>query len=145
LAMVVVGGGIGVCMPTILVTVQNASPRRDVGSATGALLFLRSMGGAFGTTVVGAALSLAFSMKMQAAGFPGINFGALREGGALAALGPAAQATGQAALTSGFRIAFAVQLVLFVAALVLSLGLKDLPLRATAASSAEEQPAALGH
>ncbi len=145
LAMVVVGGGIGVCMPTILVTVQNASPRRDVGSATGALLFLRSMGGAFGATAVGAALSLEFAMKMQAAGFPGINFGALREGGALTALGAAAQASGQAALTSGFRLAFTVQLVLFVGAVVLALGLRDLPLRATAAGAAEEQPAALGH
>ena len=144
-AMMLVGGGIGVCMPTVLVTVQNAAPRRDVGTATGALLFLRSMGGAFGTTMVGAALSLQFGARMQAAGISGIDFGALREGGALAALGPAAQAAGQAALASGFRLAFSVLLVVFLMALVIAFGLKDRPLRATAASAAEEQPAALGH
>ena len=145
LAMMVVGCGIGVCMPTVLVTVQNAAPRRDVGTATGALLFLRSMGGAFGTTLVGAVLALQFGARMQAAGIAGIDFGALREGGALAALGPAAQAAGQAALASGFRLAFAVLTAVYVVAVVIAFGLKDQPLRATAASAAEEQPVALGH
>jgi MFS family permease len=145
LAMVVVGCGIGVCMPTVLVTVQNAAPRQDVGTATGALLFLRSMGGAFGTTLVGAVLALRFGAQMQAAGIAGVDFGALKEGGALAALGPAAQAAGQTALASGFRLAFAVLLVVFLIAVVIAFGLRDQPLRATAASVAEEQPAALGH
>jgi EmrB/QacA subfamily drug resistance transporter len=144
-AMMVVGCGIGVCMPTILVTVQNAAPRRDVGTATGALLFLRSMGGAFGTTLVGAVLALQFGARMQASGIPGVDFGALQKGGALAAMGPAAEAAGQAALASGFRLAFAVLLVVYVAAVVIAFGLKDQPLRATAASGGEEQPAALGH
>jgi EmrB/QacA subfamily drug resistance transporter len=144
-AMMVVGGGIGVCMPTVLVTVQNAAPRRDVGTATGALLFLRSMGGAFGTTLVGAVLALQFGAQMRAHGVSGIDFGALREGGALAALGQAAQEAGQAALASGFRLAFGVLTVIYLAAVVIAFGLKDQPLRATAASGGEEQPVALGH
>ena len=142
-AMVVVGAGIGVCLPTVLVMVQNAAPGRDVGTATGALLFLRSMGGAFGTTLVGAVLTLQFAARMRAAGVEGVDFGALREGGALAALGPAAQAAGQAALASGFRLAFVAMLVLFLGAVALALGLRDLPLRATSGTAAE--PAALGH
>jgi EmrB/QacA subfamily drug resistance transporter len=145
IAMVVVGGGIGVCMPTILVTVQNSAPRRDVGTATGALLFLRSMGGAFGTTLVGAVLALTFGAQMQAAGISGVDFGALKEGGTLSTMGPAAQALGQTALASGFRLAFAALLVAFLIAVVVALGLRDRPLRATAASVGEEQPAALGH
>ena len=144
-AMMVVGGGIGVCMPTVLVMVQNAAPRQDVGAATGALLFLRSMGGAFGTTIVGAVLSLAFATRMQAAGYVGIDLGALRQGGALSSMGPAAQAVGQAALAAGFRMSFAVLLVAYVVAVVVAFGLRDQPLRATAASVGEEQPAALGH
>jgi MFS family permease len=144
-SMVVVGAGIGVCLPTVLVMVQNAAPRRDVGTATGALLFLRSMGGAFGTTMVGAVLALQFAARMRTLGVTGVDFGVLRQGGALAALGPAAQAAGQSALASGFRLAFLVLLVLYVGAMVLAAGLRDLPLRATAAGADEEQPAALGH
>jgi EmrB/QacA subfamily drug resistance transporter len=144
MAMAVVGVGIGVCMPTILVMVQNAAPRRDIGTATGALLFLRSMGGAVGTTLVGAVLTLQFAARMAASGLPGAtDLGALREGGMLAALGPAAQATGTLALASGFRLAFGVLLVLFAAGVVVALGLRDIPLRTVAGSTPE--PATLGH
>ena len=143
-AMAVVGLGIGVCLPTILVMVQNAAPRRDIGTATGALLFLRSMGGAVGTTLVGAVLTLQFAAQMAASGLPAAaDFGALREGGSLAALGPAAQAAGTLALASGFRLAFGVLLALFVAALVVAFGLRDIPLRTVSASTPE--PATLGH
>jgi len=50
----ILGISVGVIMPTSLVATQNAAERRDVGVATGMLLFLRSMGGAFGSTLVGA-------------------------------------------------------------------------------------------
>ena len=143
-SMIVVGCGIGVCLPTVLVMVQNAAPRRDVGTATGALLFLRSMGGAVGTTLVGAVLALQFAGRMHSLGIPGVDFGALREGGALAAMGPAAQAAGQAALASGFRLAFAVLLALYIGGIVVAFGLRDLALR-TSVAAEDEQPAALGH
>jgi hypothetical protein len=143
-AMAVVGMGIGVCLPTILVMVQNAAPRRDVGTATGALLFLRSMGGAVGTTLVGAVLTLQFAARMAASGIPGAtDLGALRQGGTLAALGPAAQAAGALALESGFRLAFGALLVLFALGVVVALGLRDIPLRTVAGSTPE--PAPLGH
>ncbi len=143
-AMAVVGMGIGVCLPTILVMVQNAAPRRDVGTATGTLLFLRSMGGAVGTTLVGAVLTLQFAARMAAAGLPGsADFGALRHGGTLAALGPAAQAAGTQALASGFHLAFVALLALSAAGVVLALGLRDIPLRTVAGSAPEA--ATLGH
>jgi EmrB/QacA subfamily drug resistance transporter len=50
---IILGIGIGMCMPTAIVVVQNTVEKRDVGSATGALLLLRSMGGAFGSTIAG--------------------------------------------------------------------------------------------
>jgi len=53
-----IGIGLGLCGPTSMIIVQNAAERRDIGAATGALLFLRSMGGAFGSTMVGALLML---------------------------------------------------------------------------------------
>lgn len=145
MAMAVVGIGIGVCMPNVLVMVQNAAERRDVGTATGALLFLRSMGGAFGSTMVGALLTGTFTARLADAGFPGAaDLGAMQKGGALAQLGPAAEAAGQAALGAGFQFAFGACLALFLLALIVALGLRDLPLR-TVSATAPQEPAAMGH
>jgi EmrB/QacA subfamily drug resistance transporter len=51
------GAGLGFTMQTIIVAVQNDVDRRDLGSATSAVTFFRSMGGAFGTAIFGAVLS----------------------------------------------------------------------------------------
>ncbi len=53
------GLGIGAVMPTTLVAAQNAAAGRDIGAATGTLLLLRAMGGAFGATIAGAMLVIA--------------------------------------------------------------------------------------
>ncbi len=145
-AMALVGIGIGVCMPSVLVMVQNAAERRDVGTATGALLFLRSMGGAFGSTMVGALLTGAYSAHLVHAGFPqaAADLSAVKPGGLLAAIGPAAQAAGVAALSSGFHLAFQVTLGMIVLAAIIAIGLRDIPLR-TVSAGAPEEPAALGH
>jgi EmrB/QacA subfamily drug resistance transporter len=55
----VFGLGIGTVMPTSLVAAQNQAGRRDMGAATGTLLLLRAMGGAFGATMAGAFLAIA--------------------------------------------------------------------------------------
>ena len=145
LPMMVVGVGIGVCLPNVLVMVQNAAERRDVGTATGALLFLRSLGGAFGTTLVGALLTGAFTWRLAAAGYPGLtDISALKPGGRLAGLGPAAHAAGIAALTTGFRLAFAACLALSVVAVAVAFGLRDIPLRGVS-GAAPEEAAAIGH
>ena len=145
-AMAFTGIGLGVCMPNTMVMVQNAAERRDVGTATGALLFLRSMGGAFGSTIVGALLTGTYALRVAAAGFPQAadDLAAIKPGGLLSAVGPSAQAAGVAALSAGFRYAFATLLLLSVAAFVIALGLRDIPLR-TVAAGAPEEPAALGH
>ena len=139
--MTVVGLGIGVSLPNVLVMVQNAAERRDVGTATGALLFLRSMGGAFGTTLVGALLTGTFAVRLGQAGYPGsMDLGAMQPGGTLAILGPAAMAAARTALAGSFRMAFGACLAATLVALVLALGLRDIPLR-----SAAPKEAALGH
>jgi EmrB/QacA subfamily drug resistance transporter len=51
------GGGLGFTMQTIVVAVQNAVDMRDMGVATSAVTFTRSLGGAVGTTVFGALLN----------------------------------------------------------------------------------------
>jgi MFS family permease len=145
LAMGTVGAGIGVCMPNILIMVQNSAERRDVGTATGALLFLRSLGGAFGTTLVGALLTVEFARRLMVAGVTTpVDLGSMGDSSALAAMGPAMAAAARTALASGFRLAFGACLVATLAALALSMTVKDLPLRTTAGSD-PDAPSAMGH
>ena len=121
----VLGTGTGVTMPTVLMQVQNAAERRDVGAATGSLLFLRSMGGAFGSTVAGSLLTMRFNAGLQAAGLPAADLGALRGGAAAGA--NVVQA--RAALGAGFQLAFAACLVLLLVAIVIAAGMRDMQLR----------------
>jgi EmrB/QacA subfamily drug resistance transporter len=57
LYMVVLGLGLGMVMQVLVLAVQNAVDPRDLGVATGAATFLRSMGGAFGVALLGTVLS----------------------------------------------------------------------------------------
>ena len=142
LYMMIVGMGIGVCMPASLVVVQNAAERRDVGAATGTLLFLRSMGGAFGSTLVGALLAGQYARKLQVLGVARpIDLGTLRgpHGGGLT-FDAATRALSSTALGSGFDIAFLACAGLAFVALLITFGMRDLPLQ-----SSEERPGALGH
>ena len=136
--MTVVGMGIGICMPSILVTVQNAAEQRDVGAATGALLLLRSMGGAFGSTVAGALLLLRFNAALAGAGVhQQLDIGAVAQGsGALRALGPGVHAVALAGMSSGFRLTFWTCAVLMLAGVLVTLSSRDLPLRTSPASQA---------
>ena len=144
-AMAIEGFAIGITLPNIMVMVQNAAERRDVGTATGAMLFLRSLGGAFGSTMVGALLTGVFAARVAAGGYPaGADLGALKPGGTLFALGPVAEAAGRTALSAGFSMAFGACLLLFVVAVVIAAGLRDIPLR-TVSGSAPDEPGTLGH
>ena len=55
--MVVVGAGMGLIIQVMVIAVQNAVEHRDLGTATGAETFMRSIGGAFGVAVSGAILT----------------------------------------------------------------------------------------
>jgi hypothetical protein len=49
----VIGAGIGTAFPLVVVCVQNAVGPAHLGVATGALTFLRSLGGAMGVSILG--------------------------------------------------------------------------------------------
>jgi EmrB/QacA subfamily drug resistance transporter len=51
--MAVVGLGIGLVMQVLVLAVQNSVPPEDLGTATSATSFFRSMGGAFGVAIFG--------------------------------------------------------------------------------------------
>lgn len=57
LYMVVLGFGLGLVMQVLVIAVQNAVSMQDLGVATSATTFFRSLGGAFGTALFGAVLS----------------------------------------------------------------------------------------
>jgi Na+/melibiose symporter-like transporter len=143
---VVLGFGIGMVMPSSLVCVQNAADLRDIGAATGCILFLRSMGGAFGSTLVGALLASGFAARLAEIGITAhIDLGDVRQShGALAGVAPAMLPHVQAALAGAFHLAFLACAVAMLAAVIVALGMRDLPLRTSSANEPPE-PAALAH
>lgn len=56
-AIVVMGIGMGMVIHVFMLATQNAVPYRDLGTATSAVTFFRSMGGALGVSVFGSILS----------------------------------------------------------------------------------------
>ena len=57
LMMFVVGTGLGLVMQVLVLAVQNGVDYKDLGTATSLSNFFRSMGGAFGTAILGAILT----------------------------------------------------------------------------------------
>ncbi len=143
----VLGGALGLVMPSSLVTVQNASERRDIGAATGCLLFLRSMGGAFGSTMVGALLASGFASHLAAIGITAhISLGDIRQhGGALADVPAAMIPQVHIALADAFHLAFLACAVVMAVAVVIAVGMRDLPLRSVMTREPVGEPAPLAH
>ncbi len=140
---VIMGAGIGMCMPTAIVVVQNAVEQRDMGTATGALLLLRSIGGAGGSTVAGSLLTLRFRQAEHAAHLHHlIDFGALSTGAPL--LDQLSRRTHDIirdGLSSGFTLAYLVAAMLLISAILVVMRLRDIALR----SSPEPEGPAIGH
>ncbi|WP_433128635.1 MDR family MFS transporter [Micromonospora sp. CA-240977] len=55
--MVVIGIGLGLCMQSLILAVQNAVSIRDLGAGTSSATFFRSLGGSFGVAILGTVLS----------------------------------------------------------------------------------------
>lgn len=53
----IIGGGLGLCMQTIVIALQNAVEFKDLGIATSSNTFFRTLGGAFGTAIFGTIFS----------------------------------------------------------------------------------------
>ncbi len=54
LYVVVLGAGMGMTMQIMVLATQNAVPTAQIGTGTAAIIFFRSLGGAFGTSLFGA-------------------------------------------------------------------------------------------
>jgi EmrB/QacA subfamily drug resistance transporter len=63
--MAVLGFGIGLVMQILVLVVQNAAPREDLGSATAANNYFRQIGGTVGSGIVGAAFTSRLTGKIS--------------------------------------------------------------------------------
>lgn len=79
LIMVLMGAGLGLCMQTLVLAIQNDVPPKDMGVGTASAMFMRSIGGTVGTAVF---LSILFGVvptriadARAAAGLPTIPAG----------------------------------------------------------------------
>lgn len=63
--MVVLGVGVGMLMQNLVLAAQNDVPASELGAATSVLSFFRSLGGAIGTSALGAVLSHRVASEME--------------------------------------------------------------------------------
>src|SRR5262245_53744482 len=65
--LVLIGAGLGLSLLTLLIAVQQAVPRTQLGTATSLNQFSRSIGGALGVALMGAFLTAGLSTQLHAA------------------------------------------------------------------------------
>jgi EmrB/QacA subfamily drug resistance transporter len=88
--MVIAGIGIGAMMQVFVISVQNAVPRRHIGSATALTQFARQMGATIGVTVIGAIVNHGLPGGVSDSGGIGIHkLPAHERAGLAAAIHPA--------------------------------------------------------
>lgn len=63
--MAVLGVGMGLVMPTLLIAVQNEFPKSQLGSVTAASTFFRSIGGTMGITILNAVMNYNLQQNMD--------------------------------------------------------------------------------
>ncbi len=132
--MVVVGLGIGLVMQVLVVAVQNAVPYSQLGTTTSAATFFRTIGGAFGVALFGTIFNnrlfaelphyLPASVVHQLAGH-NISSNPAQ----INALPPAIHEGFVQAFSHSLDVVFLVGVPFAVMAFVLSLFLKEVPLR----------------
>ncbi|MFD5201070.1 MDR family MFS transporter [Streptomyces sp. NPDC058375] len=64
LGMLGVGVGVGMSMQNLVLVLQNTVPLSEIGAASGAITFFRSLGGTMGVSVLGAVLAHQVSTKI---------------------------------------------------------------------------------
>ena len=136
------GAGVGMAMPVLSVAIQNAVPYRDMGAATSAGNFFRTMGGTLGVAVFGAVLTARLHSELARllpAGAGGLDLEVIANSPeqirALPA--PVADAVVEA-LARGVTGVFLAALPVAVLGLVAAFFLREIPLRETVETAAPE-------
>jgi EmrB/QacA subfamily drug resistance transporter len=135
LSMIVIGLGVGLIMQNLVLAVQNAAAPEDLGTATSAASFFRSMGGSFGVAVFGAIFNSQLSSRLAALvpGGGAIDVDSLRAGPeALQSLPPVLRDRVVDAFASALHVTFMWGIPIAALGLVVVLFLEERPLRDTA-------------
>ena len=153
---VVIGGGLGLCMQTIVIALQNAVDFKDLGIATSSNTFFRTLGGAFGTAIFGTVLSdrVAENLKNNFADFAAANPGQLAavdpslidslktNTQVIATLPEKIQAVVLDAFSSSFHTVFLFAFPVVVLAFFFAIALEEKPLQDSASHASARQDAA---
>lgn len=129
IAMIFAGSGIGMCLIGSITSAQNALSAQDIGAGTGALLVLRSVGGASGSTLAGAIIASGLiALHNAAGGTASLAGNALQhEAPAVAKLADSGLAGAQLGLS--FAMVYAAAAVLAAIAFLTALWMPNTPLR----------------
>jgi EmrB/QacA subfamily drug resistance transporter len=136
LRIFILGFGLGLVIQTLVVAVQNAVAPRDLGVATSSNTFFRSMGGAIGTAVFGsvltATLTTSLADRFSGGAPPGVDPSAISgTPEAIQALPDAAREPLLSSFMDAIDRVFLVAVPVVLVAFVLTLFLRELPLRET--------------
>jgi len=138
--LVVFGVGLGLCMQILTIIVQSTSEYRDLGVATSGVTFFRSLGGSFGAAVFGAiyANHLAHTLPPALAASPGLPPAAAATPGTLHTFPSDVIAPVVGAYSDTLQMVFLWAAPVAGVAFVLSLFLKQVPLRDAARANATD-------
>jgi len=131
-ALFVLGFGMGMSMQNLVLAVQNSVAATDLGAATSAVTFFRSMGGTVGVSVLGAVLaSRVTELTSEGLAASGVPAGGSGEPGIgnLNELTPAVAGIVRAAYGDATALIFMVAGALAVVTLVAVLYIREVPLR----------------
>ncbi len=133
-SMFVLGIGIGLSMQVLTIIVQNTAQYSDLGVATSAVTFFRTLGSSFGTAVFGAIYSNGLSSRLPAAvaRSPGENPKAVTTPETLHRYPPAEIRFIVEAYSDTLHVVFLWGVPVAALAFVVSLFLKEVPLRGAA-------------
>jgi len=136
LYLFILGVGIGASLQVLIIAVQNAVDYKDLGAATSGATFFRSIGGSFGTSVFGAIFSGVLAGDIAAAlhgvSLPtGISASAGASPAVLDHLPAAIRAGYIAGYAQALHTVFLYATPIAAVGFVLSLFLKEVPLRDT--------------
>ncbi len=130
--MVLLGLGLGLIMPVTTLAVQNSVQRAEMGTATSAVTFFRSIGSSLGAAIFGAILINRLSHHLAATTPAGSHISMAVNSQMLNNLGslpPAALHTVLNAFAQAFSDVFLYAIPFTILAFVIALFLRDVPLR----------------
>jgi EmrB/QacA subfamily drug resistance transporter len=134
--MLVLGIGVGLCMPVPTVVVQSTVDYRDLGVATSGVSFLRTMGSSFGVAVFGSIYAAQLPGRLAAATPPGVDPRLTQTVEGVRSLPAAVRAPITAAYAGALHVVFLAAVPVAALGLIVALMLKEVPLRDTARMAA---------